>query len=165
MTDKTKEKTILRIGIHALSSPLWSGNGQDLFMFLHALRGLLRSSLAVCMITCPSYLFHTSWSKKLEHLVDGVVQFQSFTGNGGKVPETFQEYDGLFMVKKLPHLNSLVAPHPESLKYIFRLGRRKLHLDIPHLGPEESRTADTKSVTSAVLTCAPGPPRSSTTDW
>jgi len=156
MTDKTKEKSILRIAINSIGSPtIHNENDRDMLLFLHALRGLMRSSLAVCMITIPAYLFNSTQLKKIEHLVDCVVQFQSFSGNASKVPESFKEYDGLFNVIKLPLLNSMISHTPETLKYIFRVGRRKLHLEIPHMGPEESRTP---SSDSSSLLCVPGPP-------
>ena len=71
------------------------------------------------------------------------------------MPEAFSEYDGLFFVNKLPVLNCLMPHLPETNKYVFQLGRRKFHLEIPHLGPEESRSS-TKPQESP-LACMPGP--------
>ncbi len=110
-------------------------------------------------------------------MCDTVVRFESFAGrvlfvillifilgSGVTVSEAFKEYDGQFFLAKLPRLNSLVTHLPETLNYIFKLGRRKLHIEIPHLGPAESRTtkekssADGNSKTVSELLCAPGAP-------
>jgi hypothetical protein len=87
--------------------------------------------------------------------------FNISIGAGAKVTESFNDFDGLFLVKKLPRLNSLVCHQPETMKYVFRQGRRKLHLEIPHMGPEESRTGNSAaeaSSKSSSLLCQPGPP-------
>jgi hypothetical protein len=136
---------------------------------LHALKGLLRSSLATCLITVPVLTTPNSTLLKLEHLADYAVKLESFAGIGAKVSDVFSEYDGLFFVRKLPRLNSLVCHLPETLKYVFRQGRRKLHLEIPHLGPEESRTSSKpeapKKTNVPSLLCAPGPVSKSALDF
>ena len=62
----TFQRTVLRIGLHSLGSPLWleqcavePGNGYStaLPLFLHSLRGMLRQANAVAMITMPTHLF------------------------------------------------------------------------------------------------------------
>lgn len=60
----------------------------------------------------------------------------------------------------------MAAHQPETLNYVFKLGRRKLHIEVPHLGPEETRTAkpiDNTNVTQ--MLCAPGPTKTSTLDF
>ena len=52
---------------------------------------------------------------------------------------TTEGFHGQFLVKKLPRLNSMVAHVPETYNFVFRQGRRKLHIEIPHLGPETTR--------------------------
>lgn len=59
-----ENRTILRIVLHGLGSPLW---GEDqhiaheispaLTRFLFQLRATLRSALAVCFVTVPTHLF------------------------------------------------------------------------------------------------------------
>ncbi|GCB74214.1 hypothetical protein scyTo_0003302 [Scyliorhinus torazame] len=62
---QTKQRNILRIGIHSLGSLLWGEDiglseniehAYNLTKFLYALRGLLRTSLSACIITIPAYL-------------------------------------------------------------------------------------------------------------
>ncbi|CAB3981357.1 Elongator complex 4 [Paramuricea clavata] len=54
-----KDGTILRIAIQSVESPLWCNHGDDdysLTVFLYYLRGILRFSYAVCLITLPSHI-------------------------------------------------------------------------------------------------------------
>jgi elongator complex protein 4 len=48
--------------------------------FLHGLRGLLRSSIAACIITFPAHLHSPETVKKVENLVDYIVRLESFDG-------------------------------------------------------------------------------------
>ena len=69
---QSKDRNILRIAVHSLGSPLWGEEqavnqhdrqqGAELCQFLHALRALMRNSLAVCAITMPTHLFAVSGS-------------------------------------------------------------------------------------------------------
>jgi len=156
---------ILRIGVHSLGSSLWSlsnqlGTETELFQFLHALRGLLRSSLASCMITMPVHLMDSIMVKRVEHLCDTVISCQSFDGIGRKISSAFAPFHGQLLVKKMPRLNSLVSHLPETLSYVYKMSRRKFHIEILHLGPEESRS-HSKSTVSKVkqsmpsLLCSP----------
>ncbi len=61
-------------------------------------------------------------------------------GVGGEVSDAFSDYTGQFFLRKLPRLNSIVSFNPETLNYVFKVGRRKFHIEILHLGPEESRS-------------------------
>jgi len=170
--EKSIQRNILRVGIQSLGSPAWFDSSspdaeKSLLQFLHGLRGLLRSSLGMCVITLPTHLHSSSFVRRVEQLCDTVVSFVSFEGK--VVPDIFSEYHGQFVVKKLARLNSLVTHMPETLNYIFKLGRRKLHIEIPHLGPEESRTAkpievnSSPSITSSL--CAPSPNKPSSLDF
>nr|CAD7409755.1 unnamed protein product [Timema cristinae] len=64
VSDTPEKRNILRVAIHSLGSPLWRANQQrsDLTLFLYCLRSLLRSSLAVCVVTVPSHLFQARYS-------------------------------------------------------------------------------------------------------
>jgi hypothetical protein len=55
--DESLTRNVLRIGIQSLGSPVWPmTDGYSLPRFLLALRGLVRSALAVCVITMPTHL-------------------------------------------------------------------------------------------------------------
>ncbi|KYQ90907.1 RNA polymerase II elongator complex subunit [Tieghemostelium lacteum] len=138
--DNTK---ILRIGLQSFSSPLWSNDEEGVIEFLHSLKGLLRSSLSVCVITVPTYIYSQSFVKKISHLCDTVVSLNSFQGLGGETPEQFQDYIGLFNIKKIARLNTLsLSFHPEMLTYVFKMKRRAMCIERIHLPPEFSRAGD-----------------------
>ena len=66
-----ENRTILRIVLHGLGSPLWGeeqhfGNeiSPTLTRFLFQLRATLRSALAVCFVTVPIQLFQVTENKK-----------------------------------------------------------------------------------------------------
>lgn len=66
LKDKTDKRSVLRIAIYSLGSPLWLPNkgslytinkSRDLDMFVFCLRALLRSALAVALISIPTRLY------------------------------------------------------------------------------------------------------------
>lgn len=67
LKDNTDRRTILRIGIHSLGSPMWLPHRKslhsiettrDLDMFIFCLRALVRSAYAVAVVTIPTHLYH-----------------------------------------------------------------------------------------------------------
>lgn len=57
-------KSILRVALHSLASPLWfkqqndvTSLNSDLNLFIYALRGLMRSHNALAFVTVPSHLY------------------------------------------------------------------------------------------------------------
>ncbi|XP_076067496.1 elongator complex protein 4 [Oratosquilla oratoria] len=142
--------SVMRIGIHSLASPLWGAeysswekdhNWQNLTSFLYMLRALVRASFSVCMITMPSHLFaDPALMSRLQGLVDFVVQLESFQGSDKETNPVYKDYHGLFHVKKLAALNTMVTPQLDSSDWVFNLKRRKLTIEKLHLPPELSET-------------------------
>ncbi|RZB39576.1 PAXNEB domain containing protein [Asbolus verrucosus] len=67
LKDNPSKRTILRVGIHSLGSPMWlpprdsfhlMNESRDLDMFIFCLRALVRSAFAVAVITIPTHLYH-----------------------------------------------------------------------------------------------------------
>ncbi|KAI8872801.1 hypothetical protein GQ42DRAFT_161014 [Ramicandelaber brevisporus] len=108
----------LRIVINQLGSSAWMRFGKQspvafqtrVLQFLQALRGLLRSSFAACLVTFPAHLFEpvlaapplpamaaaqgmdpnafkrarhrtSGFVRRIEHVCDAVVEFESFNGS------------------------------------------------------------------------------------
>ncbi|GAM29249.1 hypothetical protein SAMD00019534_124250, partial [Acytostelium subglobosum LB1] len=141
---------ILRLALQSFASPLWSNDVEGMVEFLHALKGLLRSSLAVAVITVPTHIYHSSFVAKMAHLCDNVVAINSFTGLGGETPAAFADYLGLFNIKKIAKLNTLaLSYHPDMLNYVFKMKRRKMVIETIHLPPELSRAGDSSSAAAA----------------
>ncbi|WAR02115.1 ELP4-like protein [Mya arenaria] len=151
-TSATPEKrNILRIAMHSLGSPLWGENGglqpddhydPSLIKFLLGLRAILRSSFGVCVVTIPTHLFcDKAFINRVERMCDTVVHLDSFVGSEREKNPAYKEYHGLFNIKKLPSLNTLVCHMPESLDLAFKLRRKKFVIEKLHLPPDLSETA------------------------
>lgn len=143
-----QDQTILRIVIQSLDSPLWGARDSltadhSLTMFLYYLRGLLRSSYAVCFITVPSYLREdTGVIGRVERLSDTVIRLESFSGSDKETNPIYKDYHGLFHLVRLPRLNSLTCHMPETLDLAFKLRRKKFVIEKLHLPPDISETAN-----------------------
>lgn len=67
LKDNPSNRTVLRIGVQSLGSPMWlprkhsfhiMNESRDLDMFIFCLRALVRSAFAVAVISIPSHLYH-----------------------------------------------------------------------------------------------------------
>jgi len=145
-----ENRTILRIVLHGLGSPLW---GEDqhiaheispaLTRFLYQLRATLRSALAVCFVTVPTHLFQDpALTRRVERLCDTVVKLESFVGSENETNPVYKDYHGLFHIVRLPRLNSLMCHVPDSFDLAFKLRRKKMTIEKLHLPPDLSETAN-----------------------
>lgn len=170
---KDGPKKIIRIAIQSFSSPLWGSSKEDreheTLLFLRSLKGLLRQALASCMITIPSHLFSEEFMLKVRYIADSVVGFSAFTDFENEKNPVFAEFDGLFSVKKLHRINTLISMMSSQPTYTFEFKRKKLSIEKFHLPPEISRsttsTDEEKKAKSASLLCQPGPSGSSDLDF
>lgn len=142
-----QQRTVLRVVIHSLGSPLWlqdaSTNSSDLPRLLHSLRGILRETNSVALITVPTHLFQDlTYVRRLERLCDSVIQLESFEGSEKEQNPIYKEYHGLFHLIKLPRINSLTCHYPETLDLAFKLKRKRFLIEKLHLPPELSETAN-----------------------
>ncbi|KAI8643381.1 Elongator complex protein 4 [Parasitella parasitica] len=138
----------LRVAIHSLASPSWqSKSPHDLYRFFHALRGLLRFSFGTAVVTVPAYLYDEvpNFMKRIEHIVDTVIEIESFAGDPVHNEAAYtQNYHGFFHVHKLPVLNSLLPPSTKlsvlsaggSNDLGFKLRRKRFAIETFHLPPE-----------------------------
>ncbi|XP_078346504.1 elongator complex protein 4-like isoform X2 [Oculina patagonica] len=145
-----ENRTILRIVLHGLGSPLW-GEEQHianemspaLTRFLFQLRATLRSALAVCLVTVPTHLFQDpALTRRVERLCDTVVKLESFVGSENETNPVYKDYHGLFHIVRLPRLNSLVCHVPDSFDLAFKLRRKKMTIEKLHLPPDLSEAAN-----------------------
>lgn len=143
-------RCVLRIGLQSFGSPFWwdqdasdsPDTSTSLCRFLHALRALLRNSLAVAMVTMPVHLLQELVEvRRLERLCDAAVKIESFAGSEKETNPIFQDYHGLLHIKRLPRLNSLTVSTPDSMDLAFKLKRKKLTIEKLHLPPEFSDSA------------------------
>jgi elongator complex protein 4 len=138
------DRQVLRICLKSWMSPLWEDdNKQHLFRFLHSLRGLLRYSLALCMMTVPMHLYETPRSA-VEQVADIILRIESFSGSA--TLQDLSEYHGILHIRKLPRLNTLVHIPMETTQYGFKTKRKKFIIEKIHLPPEvEEASKDSSS--------------------
>ncbi|XP_055996297.1 elongator complex protein 4-like isoform X3 [Ostrea edulis] len=107
-TEQTDKRNILRIGVHSLGSPQWDECGglainredidYSLPRFLLALRVLMRSAFAVCIVTMPTHLFEIpGFVGRLRKMCDTVLHLESFAGSDKEKNPAFKEYHGMHM--------------------------------------------------------------------
>ncbi|XP_067043391.1 elongator complex protein 4-like isoform X3 [Acropora muricata] len=143
-------RTILRIVLHGLGSPLWGNEhyrpdtiNPSLTQFLFQLRAVMRSALAVCLITIPTHLFQElALIRRVQRLCDTVIKLESFVGSEMETNPVYKDYHGLFHILRLPRLNSLVCHAPESFDLAFKLRRKKMTIEKLHLPPDLSETVN-----------------------
>lgn len=120
------------------------------------------------MITIPAYLYDEmpNFVRRVEHMVDAVIEVESFAGKDFTTSPLFrylatkylicagspvhndapytQNYHGFFRVHKLPVLNSLLPPSTKlsvlsaggSNDLAFKLRRKRFAIETFHLPPE-----------------------------
>uniref|UniRef100_A0A6I8QJ97 Elongator complex protein 4 n=1 Tax=Xenopus tropicalis TaxID=8364 RepID=A0A6I8QJ97_XENTR len=150
-----RPKTVLRVGIESLGSVLWGDdicsherpeNQHSLTRFLYALRGLLRTSLSVCVITVPTHLIQNeAITTRVRNLSDTVVGLESFIGSEMEANPLYKDYHGLLHVHQIPRLNSLISDVADTKDLAFKLKRKIFAIERLHLPPDLSDTVSRSS--------------------
>lgn len=145
-----KQKNILKIGIQNLGSPLWGDdicctencdNGHSLTKFLYVLRGLLRASLSVCIVTVPTHLIQNkAIITRVRNLSDTAVGLESFIGSEKETNPLYKDYHGLIYIRKIPRLNNLTCDESDVKDLAFKLKRKLFSIERLHLPPDLSDT-------------------------
>ncbi|KAH0516683.1 Elongator complex protein 4 [Microtus ochrogaster] len=135
-----KQKNILRIGIQNLGSPLWGDdicctencdNNHSLTKFLYVLRGLLRTSLSVCIITMPTHLIQNeAIITRVRNLSDTAVGLESFIGSEKETNPLYKDYHGLIYIRKIPRLNNLTCDESDVKDLAFKLKRKLFSIEV-----------------------------------
>ncbi|XP_044761251.1 elongator complex protein 4 [Coccinella septempunctata] len=161
LKDNPSKKSILRIALHSLGSPLWLpvrnslhslDSSRDLDMFIFCLRALVRSALAVAVITIPSHLYREHALERCIHSSDISMRLQSFAGTELETNKVLSDYHGFFQLTKLAPINSFASRHPGSLEYVFKLRRKKFVIEKLHLPPDIEDTSSDRSNKGKIIT-------------
>ncbi|KAF5294669.1 hypothetical protein FQA39_LY02801 [Lamprigera yunnana] len=145
INEKVQKRSILRVGLHALGSPMWLqdpgleltiNQHRDLNMFIFCLRALMRMSLAVAVVTIPSHLLERPILDRCIYSSDVAIRLQSFEGTELENNSVLNDYQGYFHLRKLAAINSFSSKHPGSAEYVFKIRRRKFVIEKLHLPPE-----------------------------
>ncbi|CAH1111117.1 unnamed protein product [Psylliodes chrysocephalus] len=164
LKDSPNKRSILRIGVHSLGSPMWLphrkslhsiDSTRDLDKFIFCLRALVRSANAVAVVTIPTHLYHEISLDRCIHSSDIAMRLQAFGGTELENNQSLAEYQGFFYLTKLAAINSLASRHPGSMEYAFKLRRKKFSIDVLHLPPDIHDDSDPKRQ-SIPLTCGGG---------
>ncbi|KAI7814363.1 elongator complex protein 4 [Triplophysa rosa] len=149
-TPQSKVRNVLRLGLHSLGSPLWGddlcctdnpAHCHSLTTFLYALRGLLRTSLSVAVVTVPSHLMQNkSVMGQIIRLSDTAIALESFRGSEKETNPLYKDYHGLLHVRQVPRLNCLVCEVPDTKDLAFKLKRKQFTIERLHLPPDLSET-------------------------
>jgi elongator complex protein 4 len=151
LKDNPSKRTILRVGIHSLGSPMWlpprdsfhvMSESRDLDMFIFCLRALVRSAFAVAVITIPTHLYHENSLDRCIHSSDIAMRLQAFSGTELENNFSLSDYHGFFHLTKLAAINSFTSKHPGSVEYVFKLRRKKFHIEKLHLPPDVQEVSD-----------------------
>ncbi|XP_056115169.1 elongator complex protein 4 [Rhinichthys klamathensis goyatoka] len=162
-TPQSKARNVLRLGLHSLGSALWGddvcckdnpANCHALSTFLYALRGLLRTSLSVAMVTVPSHLIQNrAVMGRIIRLSDTAIALESFRGSEKETNPLYKDYHGLLHVRQLPHLNCLSCEVPDTKDLAFKLKRKQFTIERLHLPPDLSETVSRVSKTELAAGC------------
>ncbi|GBN08185.1 Elongator complex protein 4 [Araneus ventricosus] len=131
---------IVRIALPSFGSPLWNfgseKNHLNIIRFLYLLKGLLRTSFAVAVVTVPSYFIQDQvFISRIRQICDTVISLESFIGPDKKSNPLFKEYNGLLQVVKLPVLNTFIYPTQIS-DLAFKMKRKDFIIERLHLPPD-----------------------------
>uniref|UniRef100_A0A671LG98 Elongator complex protein 4 n=1 Tax=Sinocyclocheilus anshuiensis TaxID=1608454 RepID=A0A671LG98_9TELE len=138
-TLQSKVRNVLRLGLHSLGSVLWGddvcckdnpAHCHALTTFLYILRGLLRTSLSVAMVTVPSHLIQNrAVMGRIIRLSDTAIALESFKGSEKETNPLYKDYHGLLHVRQLPRLNCLSCEVPDTKDLAFKLKRKQFTIE------------------------------------
>uniref|UniRef100_A0A8C1RRY1 Elongator complex protein 4 n=1 Tax=Cyprinus carpio TaxID=7962 RepID=A0A8C1RRY1_CYPCA len=138
-TPQSKVRNVLRLGLHSLGSVLWGddvcckdnpAHCHALTTFLYILRGLLRTSLSVAMVTVPSHLTQNrAVMGRIIRLSDTAIALESFKGSEKETNPLYKDYHGLLHVRQLPRLNCLSCEVPDTKDLAFKLKRKQFTIE------------------------------------
>uniref|UniRef100_A0A8C1YXS3 Elongator complex protein 4 n=1 Tax=Cyprinus carpio TaxID=7962 RepID=A0A8C1YXS3_CYPCA len=162
-TPVSKVRNVLRLGLHSLGSVLWGddvcckdnpAHCHALTTFLYILRGLLRTSLSVGMVTVPSHLIQNrAVMGRIIRLSDTAIALESFKGSEKETNPLYKDYHGLLHVRQLPRLNCLSSEVPDTKDLAFKLKRKQFTIERLHLPPDLSETVSRVSKTELAAGC------------
>ncbi|XP_052458616.1 elongator complex protein 4 [Carassius gibelio] len=162
-TPQSKVRNVLRLGLHSLGSVLWGddvcckdnpAHCHALTTFLYILRGMLRTSLSVAMVTVPSHLIQNrAVMGRIIRLSDTAIALESFKGSEKETNPLYKDYHGLLHVRQLPRLNCLSCEVPDTKDLAFKLKRKQFTIERLHLPPDLSETVSRVSKTDLAAGC------------
>eukprot|EP00035_Acanthoeca_spectabilis_P011433 m.201590 g.201590 ORF g.201590 m.201590 type:complete len:415 (+) comp15347_c0_seq1:276-1520(+) len=169
-TAPSEQRTVARVVVESLGSPLWSADGEELvstIRLLHRLRALARQAFAVLLVTVPGEIVAPDPLRRCVHLSDAAVGLEAFAGTPNEHSPLLKEYHGFVHVLKLPRLNTLTPYYPDTLDLAFKLRRKKFVIERIHLPPDLSETVSRTqgAAPKHAAAAAAGGAAAAATDW
>ncbi|GMH02564.1 hypothetical protein Nepgr_004403 [Nepenthes gracilis] len=119
-----------RIAIQSFCAPQleYFNKDWDMVSFIKSLKGMIRSSDAVAMITFPHSLLSTSFSKRWQHLADILLSVRAIPDDDKELANLltgYQEMVGLLNVHKVARINTQVPFVLEASTFSIKLRKRR----------------------------------------
>ncbi|XP_049848938.1 elongator complex protein 4-like isoform X1 [Schistocerca gregaria] len=141
-TDLRVQRILVRsIGSHWAASP--ASCETETVTWLRALRGLIRRSSAVAIVSFPAYLWqgdsrskNTEFVNHVRHAADVVVQLISFSDADSPVNPAFTPFDGLLKLVKTPKVG--VAHVAAITSYTYKITKKEFQIEKICLPPDEA---------------------------
>ena len=132
------QQGLKRVAIKSLLGGSWpAASLSTVFQLLHSLKTLLRSSNAVCLVTCPTNLLSEDQRTMLRQTADIVFRCVSLD------PDPATDFTGRLELLKPPRFHSLHNIDLETISYGLRLQGGGLTVEKLHLPPAPEVAAST----------------------
>eukprot|EP00250_Pteridium_aquilinum_P014905 c22274_g1_i1 orf=74-1207(+) len=154
------EQQIGRIALQSLCAPqgLYFNKDWELLGFLHSLKGLLRASNAVALITFPASLLTPSFSVRWQHMADILLSIESIADDDKDMAAMLTDYHeiiGFVRILKLACINTQMPTVPESSVYALKFVRRRtLSLERLNQAPVDASGGESSNKSASSLLCS-----------
>lgn len=119
-----------RIAIQSLCAPQcgYFDKDWDMLAFLKSLKGIVRASNAVAIVTFPPSLLSPSFSKRWQHLADTLLSVKAIPDEDKELAQLltgYQEMVGFLSVHKVARINTQVPLVLEASTFSIKLHKRR----------------------------------------
>ncbi|KAA8546678.1 hypothetical protein F0562_003091 [Nyssa sinensis] len=133
-----------RIAIQSFCAPQCEYSNMDwnMLSFIRSLKGMIRSSNAVAILTFPPSVVSSSFSKRLQHLADTLLSVRAIPDEDkelAKLLTGYQDMVGLLNLHKVARINTQVPVILEATTFSIKLlKRRSLVLECLNQAPVDA---------------------------
>ncbi|KAF3439175.1 hypothetical protein FNV43_RR17450 [Rhamnella rubrinervis] len=119
-----------RVAIQSLCAPQCEHSNMewDILSFVRSLKGMVRSSNAVTMMTFPPSILSPSTSKRLQHMADTLLSVKAIPDEDKELANLltgYQDMVGLLSVHKVARINTQVPVILDATTYSIKLQKRR----------------------------------------
>lgn len=148
-----------RLALQSLCAPqcMQSCTDWELLAFLQVLKGYVRASNSVAVITFPASLLRPTMAIRWQHFADILLSVEAVLDEDKEMAgmlTDYQEIVGFLRVHKLASINTQVPSVPDANVYTMKVVRRKkLTLERIQFAPVDATSGDSGSGSAASLLC------------